>query len=177
MRRTIFNDASELTRVWTAHISVWREASYLLAAGRYGLSIFEAHGNLPMVHDDPRRDRVNQHIATLRDALKLDVIIDERVRPEIDHALSQVLEDSANVALAMFGQSDEWHAEWKSDIPGHLCFPKIVITCKGKQVLSLRAEVELCWWEEGNERGFWYEAGKQHLDQYGINRFAVCHGY
>lgn len=147
---------------------MWRETSYLLICERLGLSALQADGLQSFVENDPREGKVKEIVATLRDALKLEVVIAQKHHSRMDESLQQVIKCAANVALCMFAQSSDWGTDWTCRIPGHLVFPGIYTSNR----LERRADsatfmpgiVVLSWWV-GNETGFWYEDGHAYTDE------------
>ncbi|KAH7176987.1 hypothetical protein EDB81DRAFT_752301 [Dactylonectria macrodidyma] len=157
-----------------AYQSVWRETCYLMVAQRYGLNPLEAIGDMPFIDGDPREDKVKQVVATLRDALKLDVIVRQELQPNLDFSLRYMVGRAANTAMALFGQPGEWHVKWETDLPGHLWFPKVVITRLGKPMLFIPGEVEFRWADK-DERGWVHEDCALHWDDScGSRKAIVC---
>ncbi|KAF9765417.1 hypothetical protein IL306_002293 [Fusarium sp. DS 682] len=111
-------------------IPVWREVLFMMIMARYDLVYAPATG---LLMRDPRKERIYSMASDVADALNLK-LLDASGSPEerIKQALGGTFGIAANSALYFFGQPSEWEADWVSDDPGRLAFPRIRFMWNGQ---------------------------------------------
>ncbi|KAF4344285.1 hypothetical protein FBEOM_1679 [Fusarium beomiforme] len=111
-------------------ISVWREVLVMMIRARYDLADGPVMG---LLDRDERKERIDSMASEVADALNLK-LLDARSFPEekIKRGLGGIFGIAANSALLLFGQPSEWEADWVSDDPGRLAYPRIRFMWNGQ---------------------------------------------